>query len=183
MADERLELFPVEGFATGIGYYLSGLDEVREQLREALVGMSDKQIGRRAVPGAHPIGGLVLHIGEAEWWWIKCVIAGRKMNDDDRRISHWDVLEDPDGFAAKGYSAQYCLDAIDGIRQRTRQHLASFSDADLNRLFTYERRGKTVEVSLRWILHHLIDHEAQHKGQILMLKRLLINEETAVSSN
>lgn len=34
-----------------------------------------------------------------------------------------------------------------------------------------------MEVSLRWVLHHhLADHEAQHKGQILMLKRLL--EET-----
>jgi uncharacterized damage-inducible protein DinB len=26
---------------------------------------------------------------------------------------------------------------------------------------------------LRWILHHLIDHEAQHKGQIMLLRRLL----------
>jgi len=25
-------------------------------------------------------------------------------------------------------------------------------------------------------LHHLIDHEAQHKGQILMLKRLMMSE-------
>jgi uncharacterized damage-inducible protein DinB len=173
MADERLELTPADGFSTGIGFYLSGLNEVREQLRDALAGMSDEHVGRRAVTGAHPIGALVLHIGEAEWWWIQCVVAGRKLTDEDRRVSHWDVLEDPDGFAAKGYSAQYCLDAIEVISKRTREHLASFTDDDLDRLFTYEKRGKTVEVSLRWILHHLIDHEAQHKGQILMLKRLL----------
>ena len=173
MADERLELSAAEGFPTGIGFYLSGLNDVREQLREALVGMSDEQIGRRAVPGAHPIGALVLHIGEAEWWWIQCVVAGRKMNDDDRRVSHWDVLDDPDGFASKGYSAEYCLDAIDGIRERTRKDLALLTDNDLDRLVSFERRGKTTEVSLRWVLHHLMDHEAQHKGQILMLKRLL----------
>jgi uncharacterized damage-inducible protein DinB len=173
MADERLELSAAEGFPTGIGYYLSGLNEVRDQLHEALAGMSDEQIARRAVAGAHPIGALVLHIGEAEWWWIQCVVAGRKMSDDDRRVSHWDVLDDPDGFAAKGYSAQYCLDAINGIRERTRKDIASFTDDDLDRLFSYEKRGKTVEVSLRWVLHHLMDHEAQHKGQILMLKRLL----------
>jgi uncharacterized damage-inducible protein DinB len=173
MADEKVELKSAEGFSTGIGFYLGGLDEVREQLKEGLAGMTSEHIGRRAVAGAHPIGALVLHIGEAEWWWIQCVIAGRKLSDDDRRVSHWDVLEDPDGFAAKGYSAQYCLDAIDEIRKRTLEHLGSFSDDDLDRLFEFERRGKTTEVSLRWVLHHLTDHEAQHKGQILMLKRLL----------
>lgn len=173
MVDERRELSAAEGFPTGIGFYLSGLNDVREQLREALVGMSDEQIGRRAVAGAHPIGALVLHIGEAEWWWIQCVVGGRKMNDDDRRVSHWDVLDDPDGFASKRYSAEYCLDAIDGIRERTRKDLALLTDNDLDRLVGFERRGKTTEVSLRWVLHHLMDHEAQHKGQILMLKRLL----------
>lgn len=173
MADERLELSAAAGFPTGIGFYLSGLSEVREHLHESVAGMSDDQIARRAVTGAHPIGALVLHIGEAEWWWIQCVVAGRKMRDEDRRVAHWDVLDDPDGFGLKRYSAQYCLDAIDGIRERTRDHLASFSDDDLDRLFGYEKRGKSVEVSLRWVLHHLMDHEAQHKGQILMLKRLL----------
>jgi uncharacterized damage-inducible protein DinB len=44
---------------------------------------------------------------------------------------------------------------------------------NLDRTFSFERRDTTEERSLRWILHHLIDHEAQHKGQILMLKRLL----------
>ena len=173
MSDETRVLSAAEGFPTGIGFYLSGLNEVREHLHETLAGMSDEHIARRAVTGAHPIGALVLHIGEAEWWWIQCVVAGRKMSDEDRRVAHWDVLDDPDGFALKGYSAQYCLDAIDGIRERTRDHLASFTDDDLERLFSYEKRGKTVEVSLRWVLHHLMDHEAQHKGQILMLKRLL----------
>ena len=173
MTSEKRVLSPVQGFAIGIGYYLGGMNEVREQLREAIADMSDEQIGHRAVDGAHPIGALALHIGEAEWWWIQCVVAGHKLTEEDRRVSHWDVLDDPDGFALKGYSAQYCLDALDAISERTRTHLALFKDDDLDRLFSYERRGKAVEVSLRWILHHLIDHEAQHKGQILMLKRLL----------
>ena len=40
-------------------------------------------------------------------------------------------------------------------------------------MISFERRGQESEYNLRWILHHLIDHEAQHKGQILMLKRLM----------
>ena len=149
------------------------MEEVREQLRETITGMTEEQICLRAVPGAHSIGALVLHIGEAEWWWIQCNVSGHKLTDEDRRAPHWDVLKDPDGFASKGCSVDFCLQQIDRIREQTRATLASLDDADLERIFSFERRGQTHEQSLRWILHRLIAHEAQHKGQILMLKRLL----------
>ena len=166
-------LNPAPGVSRGIGFYLAGLEEVREQLRKTISGMTTEQIGRRAVPGAHSIGALVLHIGEAEWFWMQCNVSGHKLSDEDRRAPYWDVLEDPEGFASKGYSAEFCLQEIDRIRKQTRDTLLSLGDDDLERIFSFERRGQTHEQSLRWILHHLIDHEAQHKGQILMLKRLL----------
>ena len=169
----RHTLNPAPGVSPGIGFYLSGMEEVREQLREAVVGISDRQIGRPAFPGAHSLGALTLHIGEAEWWWMQCVVSGHKLTSEDRGAPYWDVLKDPEGFASKGYSAEFCLQEIEKIRGQTRDLLSSFSDDDLERICSFERRGETHEHSLRWILHHLIDHEAQHKGQILMLKRLM----------
>jgi uncharacterized damage-inducible protein DinB len=65
------------------------------------------------------------------------------------------------------------LKEIEKIRNQTRDVLFSFSDKDLERIISFDRRGETTEYNLRWLLHHLIDHEAQHKGQILMLKRLM----------
>lgn len=169
----RKTLNSIPGFSNEIGFYLGGMEEVREQLREAVEGMSDDQIGRPAIPGAHAIGALVLHIGEAEWYWMQCIVSGQKVTDQIRSKSYWDVLEDPQGFSDKGFSAEFCLNEIKTIREQTKGTLAAFRDPDLERIFSYERRGETHEQSLRWILHHLIDHEAQHKGQILMLKRLL----------
>lgn len=173
MEIKRLDLAPAAGVAPALGLYLSAMEEVREQLHEAVSGMTDAQLARRAVAGAHPIGALVLHIGEAEWWWIQCNVHGREMTDEDRRRAHWDVLEVAQVFDGHGYSARYCLEAIDHIRTRTRTALASLTDADLYRTFAVKMRSGPAEASLRWILHHLVDHEAQHKGQILMLKRLL----------
>jgi uncharacterized damage-inducible protein DinB len=166
-------LTPAEGFSPGIGFYLSGMEEVRGQLREAVTGLSDEKLSRPALIGAHSIGALVMHIGEAEWWWMQCNVAGHKLTDEDRKAPFWDVLDEPDSFASHGYTAEFCLQAIAKIRDQTRELLASFNDNDLERIFSYQRRGTTHEQSLRWILHHLIDHEAQHKGQILMLKRLM----------
>lgn len=175
MTSERKTLEPAAGLSTTIGFCLSAMDEVRQQLRETVGAMPAAAVNRLAVPGAHSIGALVLHIGEAEWWWMRCVIEGHQLTPADRAQLYWDVLDDPDGFARENYSAQFCLDEIDKLRASvTRRVLASFNDADLERVFTYrDDKRAMVEVSLRWVLHHLVDHEAQHKGQILMLKRML----------
>lgn len=166
-------LNPAAGLSTEIGFYFAGMQEVRQQLEQAVTGMPDEQLQRPALPGAHAIGALVLHIGEAEWYWMEMVISGHKLTAEDRAMACWDVLKDFDNFPSKGYSAKFCLTEISKIRQETRHKLATFADSDLDRIFSIERRGEVREQSLRWILHHLIDHEAQHKGQILMLKRLM----------
>jgi uncharacterized damage-inducible protein DinB len=149
------------------------MEEVRDQLRRAVTGIDNDRLGRPAFLGAHSIGALVMHIGEAEWWWMQCNVAGHQLTDEDRSAPYWDVLEDPDAFAKSGFSADFCLQELDKIRNQTRDVLFSFGDKDLERIFSIDRNGQTYEYSLRWILHHLIDHEAQHKGQILMLKRLM----------
>jgi uncharacterized damage-inducible protein DinB len=170
---KRCVLTPHPGLATGIGYYLSGMEEVRSQLREAVKGIPDDMIGKPAFLGAHSIGALVLHIGEAEWFWVQMVVAGHKLTDEDKKASYWDVLEDVEIVLRNGYTTEFCLREIDKIRNQTRDVLFGLNDKDLERMLTFERHGEMTEHSLRWILHHLIDHEAQHKGQVLMLKRLM----------
>lgn len=169
----RRQLTPHPGLSTGIGYYLSGMEEVRGQLNAAVKTIPDDLIGKPAFLGAHSIGGLVLHIGEAEWFWIQMVVSGHTLNEEDKQAPYWDVLEDVERVTRNGYTAAFCLSEIEKIRNQTRDVLFAYSDKDLERIITFERKGETTEYNLRWILHRLIDHEAQHKGQIFMLKRLM----------
>jgi len=166
-------LTPHPGLSTGIGYYLSGMEEVRSQVVRAVKDISDNLIGKPAFLGAHSIGGLVLHIGEAEWFWMKMVVSGHKLTEEDRKAAYWDILDDVERVTRNGYTTAFCLQEAEKIRNQTRDVLFGFNDSDLDRIISFERGGKTTEHSLRWILHHLIDHEAQHKGQILMLKRMM----------
>ena len=78
-------------------------------------------------------------------------------------------------FAAKDLEVDYCLEVIEKIHQMTLETLAKFSDSDLEKTFVRRREDKESHFALRWILHHLIDHEATHKGQILMIKRLILS--------
>ncbi|HKU76702.1 MAG TPA: DinB family protein [Pyrinomonadaceae bacterium] len=161
------------GLATNIGYYLSGMEEVRGQLSAAVRTISDDMIGKPAFLGAHSIGGLVLHIGEAEWFYMKMVVSGQELTEEVKNAPYWDILDDLERVARNGYTAEFCLSEIEKIRNQTRDVLFSYNDKDLERIITFERKGQTTEYNLRYILHHLIDHEAQHKGHIFMLKRLM----------
>lgn len=173
MSGRRYVLSPAVGLSPEIGLALSAMEEVREQVREIVREMPDVELARRAFPNTHPIGALLLHLCESEWWWMQAVVSGRELTDEEKRFVHWDVLKDPTVFDSRASSAEYCLGVLDQVRERTRQVLASFDDRDLERLFSYRRGDEQREVSLRWVLHHLVDHEAQHKGQILLLKRML----------
>ena len=164
---------PHPGLSTGIGYYLAGMEEVRRQLVAAVKDIPNNLIGKPAFLGAHSIGGLVLHIGEAEWFWMQMVVSGHQLTEADKKAPYWDILDDVDAVARNGYTAECCLQEAEKIRNQTRDVLFSYNDKDLERIITYERPDKPTVHNLRWILHHLIDHEAQHKGQILMLKRLM----------
>src|SRR5215510_12084361 len=94
-------LTPHPGLSTGIGYYLSGMEEVRSQLSAAVKTIPDDQIGKPAFLGAHSIGGLVLHIGEAEWFWMQMVVSGHNLTEEDRAAASWDIMEDLERVAQR----------------------------------------------------------------------------------
>lgn len=169
----RRVLTPHPGLSTGIGYYLSGMEEVRSQIVAAVKNIPDDLIGKPAFLGAHSIGGLILHIGEAEWFWMQMVVCGRQLTDEVQKAPYWDILDDVERVARNGYTVEFCLQEAEKIRNQTRDVLFSYNDKDLERIIHFERNDKPTEHNLRWILHHLIDHEAQHKGQIFMLKRMM----------
>jgi uncharacterized damage-inducible protein DinB len=172
MKVERDILEPMAGVSREIGFYLSSMEETRAELREAFSDLTSEELARRVLPNAHQIGGLILHIGEAESWWIHSIVAENELDEEAKRFAHWDDTTETD-FAEKGYSAKDCIEKIDEISRMSREILAEFANEDLDKIFSFDRPGKRVEISLRRVLHHLLDHQATHKGQIMMLKRLL----------
>lgn len=172
IAKQTLE--PTSGFSTLIGFYLSGMEEVREQLRDATKDLSDEEISAEVSPKIHSIGQLILHNAEAEWWWLCHVVAGKDLNEMEAgQKVFWDVLLDED-FASKKYSLEFCWSEADKVRQSGLEILKGLTDEDLDKFHGWNKEdGTRIEKSLRWILHHLIDHEAQHKGQVFMIKRLI----------
>jgi uncharacterized damage-inducible protein DinB len=176
MEIEKRILATVAGFSGELAFYLGGLEELRNRLRQVTADLTVDELTVRAFPNAHQIGNLILHIGEAEAGWIQRIVAGKEPDDETKKFVHWCDTTETD-YAEKGYSATQCLERIDKISQWSRENLSSFTDADLDKFYGYDREGKRYEVTLRWVLVHLLDHEAVHRGQISMLKRILRDPE------
>jgi uncharacterized damage-inducible protein DinB len=163
---------PVDGLSREIGLMVAALEEVRAQTVALIADMSRDQLAKRFVPGAHQIGALALHIGENEFWWIEAIFAQKEITDADKQFAHLDNTTEED-FALKGYSAQDCIDFLRRIHHRTTTTLSQADDLALDQVITVGSDPVRFKGSLRWIIHHLIDHESHHKGQISMLKRLI----------
>lgn len=172
MKIEREILAPAHGVAREIGFYLAGLQEIRAQVRAMAGDLTQGELSARPIPEFNCIGAVLLHIAENDFWWVQSLAGGAEMTDEIKAQIYWDILDDED-FAARGYTAEFCLAEMTRISEGSKNTLAKFDDADLEKLFAFDGRASRVEVSLRWILHHLIDHEAHHKGQIALLKKLV----------
>jgi uncharacterized damage-inducible protein DinB len=165
-------LEPTGGVDREIGFYLAGLEEVRAQTIAIISDLTQDELSKRAVAGAHQIGGLALHLGECEYWWIQCAAAGREMTDEDVKFAHLHDTTETD-FALKNYTAGDCIKFLDGVHRRSVETLANFTGGDMDRIFNFVHHPNPSAGTLRWILNRLIDHEANHKGQMAMLKRLM----------
>jgi len=60
------------------------------------------------------------------------------------------------------------LNRLGRVRTALNETFSAMTLAEFRRLRKSERR----EVSPEWVLHHLLQHEAEHRGQINLLKRL-----------
>jgi uncharacterized damage-inducible protein DinB len=168
---------PVPGFTREIGYYLTSFQFGRDQTKEILRDLTNEEVARRFSPGMHSIGAIALHLGECEYWYFQTIAMEKELTEEGKKLCHFcDAMEtDHD----KGLSADYLINTLDTISEMNREFLAGLKDDDLDKFHPRTDVDPPRELSLRWILQLMIDHEAHHRGQISMIKRLIRGEAAA----
>lgn len=162
----------VTGYPPRVGSYLAQMEDVRRQLKKSVEGLTPEQLSWHPNDKVESVGTLLLHIAAVELSWIGEDIMRRPMSDD------WKIAF-PIRFGipqVKGRPLEYYLSTLDDVRNRTKADLATLVDSDLERIITPLDPGdpsSNMQFSLEWILYHVIDHEAHHKGQVAVMKRLL----------
>ncbi len=170
MNTKRLDVKPAKGTDPQIGMLISMLQDGTYAWREELGHVPDEAVICQPYPNGHSIGAIILHIADAEAYWIEQVIARRERSPEelklllseetDQYVPQWPTLP------ARPLSHYY--EIHDRIRERTLKTLKQYDDPE--QINTRRRRdGSQWEYTLRYVLHHVITHEAYHGGQAVLI--------------
>jgi uncharacterized damage-inducible protein DinB len=162
------------GYAPEIAPWLWAIEDARRRTLAALEGIAPQLLDWTPPAGENAIGTLLYHIAaiEADWLYV-------------------DVLEQSD-FPPEA-TALFPLD-VRGTNGRLipcpgltlAEHLTRFEATRALLLATFRvmspaefrraRHLRDYNVTPEWVLHHLLQHEAEHRGEIGMIRALAERE-------
>lgn len=160
-----------------IALIFAQLEGVRADLKKLIDKLDAARLDEEPVDGFFSPAGLLAHIAETEAWWIQVVIqdTGDPAQPQRLRRGWCEPFNEEEGgepVLGKHPLAEY-LGLLDRMRAQTFEFLETQGAADLSRVFHYHARDETeFSFDLEWILQHLVEHEAHHRGQLVLLKRL-----------
>jgi len=136
----------------------------------ALANIDQSVLDWTAFQAENSIGTLLYHIGliELDWLYVEVLenapwpkalkeLFPIKVRDDQHMLS-----------VVRHVSLAEHFQRLDILRERL---LASFRDMSQEE-FHRPRTIPEYDVTPEWVLHHLIQHEAEHRGHIQMLRSL-----------
>ena len=174
-----LEPMRVAGPHPVVARFAAGLVDQHRQL-VTLLRREAPDLEWQPTPGRNSIGMLVAHIAISEVWWLD--VAARGMPPGPEAEAHVRVRlgigTDDDGMPAKpgsrhpaalsGWPLDRYFELLNKTRACTMECLASWRDAELDDPLHVGTR----DVTKGWILYHVLEHVAQHMGQIGLLAAL-----------
>jgi uncharacterized damage-inducible protein DinB len=179
MPDVQSLLRPAEGFRSreAASFYAQLEDQARI-LRESIQGMSAQELEWQPERGMNTIGMLLVHNAIVDVFWTQLGILGIKETDsvpilgigmDDDGLP---LAADAEGPAnLKGKPLAFYEDLLNRGRAYVKEAWSKVSDADMDRELTRDRPdGSKRIVSVRWVMYHVVEHYAGHRGQIQLLR-------------
>jgi uncharacterized damage-inducible protein DinB len=130
---------------------------VRRDLLRALDLLADEQLAFVPRQGLWSLGKVARHIAEAEEGWFRHVVS--------RELPEWPRFRDEDYATVESIKA-----LLTEVHDRTETFLATLDEASLERAIA---TPWGEEISLGWIVWHVLEHEISHRGEIYLMLGLM----------
>ncbi len=163
---ETLVLIPV-GDDPEVGMWLAALEDGRRDTLSQLDRVTPEMIDWRPDGPLDSIGTLLYHIGLIEADWVATEALGLDEPPELGALLPWPDREEDGRLAAMGgQSLEEHLERLAAIRGWVLDHLKPMTNEDFHRVRTFER----YDCAPNWVLHHLLQHEAEHRAHICWLR-------------
>lgn len=138
-------------------------------------GLSTAELGRAIDPTTMTLGGLLTHMAWVEDFWFGTVLAKAPPSEPWAGID-WQAHHDGDWELAATLEAdemralwRQAVGQSEAIVDRALQHDGTLAE-------THPAWGGRDDVSLRWILLHMIEEYARHNGHADLLREAIDGE-------
>lgn len=172
MTEQRrtLALAPQEGVPDETGRWLAALHDTRRRTREVLTQLSDDLIDKVPADGGSSIGALLYHIAIVEADWLFDEVLGTIDTDWPKDLFPLQMREDGTLLSEfTGETLAQHLARLKKIREMLVDVVRGMTPEELHVLHEREH----YDVSTAWVLHHLMQHEAEHRSQIGRVREAL----------
>jgi uncharacterized damage-inducible protein DinB len=163
----QYEIKPEEGYTPRIGLMVAMLEDLKVRITEQVVDLNQIETDYLFDEKANSIGSLVMHLVATEAYFQVESLEGRQWTDDE--AAFWMIgagLNDDSRKQLKGKAIQYYVDLWDGVRQKTLAGLKTKDDA-------WFASNIDEEMNYHWAWYHVMEHQANHMGQIALVKNRL----------
>ena len=130
------------------------LDLYRDNVVAKLTGASEEEARRRLVPSLTTLGGVVKHLRWVEYGWFHQLLGARTGDHRREHEREWEFTVQPDDTVSS-LVADYRA-----VCARSRAFAARHTLDDVVPHFSMG------EVSLRWMMVHMIEETARHAGHL-----------------
>ncbi len=161
------DVAPVPGFDPQIGLLLATLNDSTREWRENLEEPSPEAICWQPAADFHSIGAVILHMADCEAYWFEEFAAKQERTEEEMKLllvreTDQDNVKWP---APPNQPIEWYFELHDRIRARS---LLAIKSMTPEQIFP----GSRASYTLRWIVAHVVEHDAYHGGQAVLLHEL-----------
>ncbi|HSM01633.1 MAG TPA: DinB family protein [Acidimicrobiia bacterium] len=158
------EIARPDGYEPGVGALLAMMEDCRERTLRLVEGLDPARVDEPTPWHGNTAGSLLYHVAAIELDWLYSEVMSKDFPEEAWSWFPHDVREE-DGRLTPvlGEALELHLDRLAWVRDRMREELRALTDADLQAV---RKTDGDRTVTPEWVFHHLMQHEAEHRGQL-----------------
>jgi uncharacterized damage-inducible protein DinB len=169
---ERRVITPLPATSLDIGRWLWAIEDTRARTKREVDGLSQAELDWTHPDIGNAIGSLLYHIALIEADYLCVDMLGRDDYLDDLQplFPYPDRDEEGRLTVVAGEQLADHLARLDTVRTRLLSIVSGMTDEQMTHVRQIPEWN--YEISPAWTLHHIMQHEAQHRGEIGVLRML-----------
>lgn len=175
----QLVCVPLTSRAPEIGRWLWALEDARSRTMEVLDGLPEAAVDWRPADDESTIGAVLYHLALIEADWFYCEVLAQDIPPEAAQLFPH-VHRDGQGHLTHvaGYTLAQHLERLATVRGWLLETFVTMDGDDFRR----PRQLEAYDVTPEWVLHHLLQHEAEHRSQLGALRARFEREQEPAHS-